>query len=435
MGSALSGLAMVTYSLLLAAVLVVGSPYWLFRMLTSGRYRAGLSQRLGRVPPELRAAIAGRQVVWLHAVSVGEVLAATRLVAELESALGEAWIIVVSTTTATGQTLARQRFGAGRVFYYPLDFAWSVRAWLRALQPRLLVLMESELWPRMVVECNCASIPVAVVNARVSDRSFTRGLRLRALWGPMLRRIDALLAQSEEDARRLLAMGARAAFVRAVGNLKYDVRAPQGNATRTRIQSLLSNAPLVIAGSTLEGEEAALLTAWPAILKASPSAVLLLAPRHPQRFAAALELARESGHPFLPCSQLSQDTPSLSGGTILVLDTLGDLAAIYSLGAVAFVGGSLVPRGGHNPLEPAQFRVPVVMGPSSQNFRDIVASLQIADAIRIIQDKQELQAVLIELLTARPQAEAMGERGHQVFERQQGATARTVEALLPLVQR
>jgi 3-deoxy-D-manno-octulosonic-acid transferase len=230
-------------------------------------------------------------------------------------------------------------------------------------------------------------------------------------------------------------MGARTASVRAVGNLKYDVRAPQENATRARIQSLLSNAPLVIAGSTLEGEEAALLAAWPAIRKAAPSAVLLLAPRHPERFAAVLQLACDSGHPFLPCSQLTQDTAPFVGGTILVLDTLGDLAAIYSLGAVAFVGGSLVPRGGHNPLEPAQFRVPIVMGPSFQNFRDIVASLQSADAIRIVRDKDELQTALIELLNARPQAEAMGERGHRVFEQQQGATARTVEALLPLVQR
>ena len=160
---------MVLYSLLLVAVLVVGAPFWLLRMVffskDQGRYRAGLEQRLGRVPAELQAAVAGRQVVWVHAVSVGEVLAATRLVAELEAALGEGWRIIVCTTSATGQSLAQERFGAASVFYYPLDFAWAVRAYLRALS-RMLVLMESELWPRMLVECGRRGIPVAVANAR-----------------------------------------------------------------------------------------------------------------------------------------------------------------------------------------------------------------------------------------------------------------------------
>jgi 3-deoxy-D-manno-octulosonic-acid transferase len=231
---------MAVYSLVLVAALVLGAPYWLARMVFSakerGRYRAGLAGRLGRVPAELRAAVAGRQVVWVHAVSVGEVLAATRLVAELEAALGEGWAIVVSTTTATGQGLARERFGAGgvgagRAFYYPLDFAWAVRAYLDAIKPKLLVLMESELWPRMLVECRRMGIPVAVVNARVSDRSFARGMRVRAVWRRVLGMVGLFLAQSEEDARRLVAMGARAESVRVVGNLKYDVRGARWRAS------------------------------------------------------------------------------------------------------------------------------------------------------------------------------------------------------------
>ena len=164
-------------------------------------------------------------MVWVHAVSVGEVLAATRLVAELEAALGDGWNIVISTTTATGQALAKERFGAERVFFYPLDFAWAVRAYLRALKPKMLVLMESELWPRMLVECGRTGVPVAVVNARVSDRSYARGVKVRAVWGNVLRRVNLFLAQSEEDARRLVAMGARSDAVQAIGNLKYDVRA------------------------------------------------------------------------------------------------------------------------------------------------------------------------------------------------------------------
>jgi len=426
---------MALYSLLLMAVLVVGSPYWVLRMATSGRYRAGLGERLGRVPAALRAAAAGKQVVWVHAVSVGEVLAATRLVAELETELGEGWSIVVSTTTATGQALARERFGAERVFYYPLDFAWAVRAYLRALEPKLLVLMESELWPRMLVECRRVGVPVAVANARVSDRSFARGLRVKAIWGRVLRRVDLFLAQSEEDGRRLVEMGARAERVRAVGNLKYDVRAASVNAMKERVGALLGEARLVVAGSLLEGEERAILGAWPAIQADGPETVLLLAPRHPQRFNDVVEIIRSADCSILRCSTLDGAMGRISDGTVLVLDTLGDLAAVYGLADVAFVGGSLVRRGGHNPLEPAQFGVPVVMGPSFENFRDIVTKMQAADGIRIVRDKVGLEAALIELLTDREAARAMGERGRAVFESQQGATARAVEALVGLVRR
>lgn len=430
---------MALYSLLLMTVLVVGSPYWLARMVFSsknrGRYREGLGQRLGRVPSTLRAAVAGRQVVWVHAVSVGEVLAATRLVAELESALGDGWLIVVSTTTATGQALARERFGAGRVFFYPLDFAWAVRAYLRVLRPKMLVLMESELWPRMLVECGRIGISVAVANARVSDRSFVRGLKVKPVWGKLLRRVDLFLAQSEEDARRLLAMGARKSRVKAIGNLKYDVRALGENAMKKRIGSLLWKSRLVIAGSTLQGEEKAMLAVWPQICKAVPDVALLIAPRHPDRFAEAVGLVRQSGYEFFQCSHLLLDTEPVFGGTILVLDTVGDLAAMYSLGAVALVGGSLVRRGGHNPLEPAQFGVPVVMGASFENFRDVVGKMQAADGIRIVQDKDELQLALVELLADREAAKAMGERGRAVFEAQSGATGRAVQALVALVKK
>ena len=423
------------YSLLLSGVLVLGAPYWLARMATSGRYRAGLGQRLGQVPVGLRAAVTGRQVVWLHAVSVGEVLAATRLVQELETALGEGWSIVVSTTTATGQALARERFGAERVFYYPLDFAWAVRAYLRALQPRLLVLMESELWPRMLVECRRAGVPTAVVNARVSDRSYARGLRVKAVWGKVLRMVGLFLAQSEEDGRRLVELGARPEAVRASGNLKYDVRAPGENAMKERIGSLLGDARLVVAGSLLEGEESAILKAWPTMQADGPEALLLLAPRHPQRFNDVVEMMRNTGCAVLRCSTLDGAMGRISDGTVLVLDTLGDLAAVYGLAAVAFVGGSLVAKGGHNPLEPAQFGVPVVMGLSFENFRDIVAKMQAADGIRIVRDKVGLEAALVDLLNDREAARAMGERGRAVFEAQQGATGRAVEALVGLVRR
>jgi 3-deoxy-D-manno-octulosonic-acid transferase len=427
----MQGLMMWVYSSLLLGVLVLGAPYWLVRMMTSGRYRAGLAGRLGMVSAELRAGVAGREVVWVHAVSVGEVMAATRLIRELRDAL-PGWVIAVSTTTETGQRLAKERLTGSPVFYIPLDFRFAVRRYLQVLRPKMLVLMESELWPRLIHECAKDGVPVAVVNARVSDRSFPRYMRLRRLWRPFLREVSVFLAQSEETAERLVKIGAPAERVRVTGNLKYDVQATGENAMTKQIGSLLSKSRLIAAGSTLDGEEDALLAAWPVIQKAVPDAALLIAPRHPDRFEEVLGLIRASGYPFFRCSQLLTATEPVLSGTILLLDTIGDLASVYSLGTAAFVGGSLVAKGGHSPLEPAQFGVPVVMGASYENFREVVGRMTEADGIRIVKDKEELAGALIALLRDGDAAAAMGQRGRAVFEAQAGATARTVSALMEL---
>ena len=435
-------MTMALYSLLLACVLVLGSPYWLWRAARSGAgWAASLAARLGRVPHELLAAVAGRQVVWVHAVSVGEVLAATQLVARLEQVLGDGWSIIVSTTTATGQALARQRFtgdkdfgaNAGRIFYYPLDFAWAVRAYLRALNPRMLVLMESELWPRMLVECGRAGIPVAVANARVSDRSFARGMRVRGMWSSLLQRVSLFLAQSDEDARRLLAMGANDRAVRFVGNLKYDAAEPARSEIVQRLDILRRGKRLVIAGSTLEGEEQMLLSAWAKVRQALPDVQLMIAPRHPQRFQDVVKLIAANGYLTVLASHLPGMQGEIANGSIVLLNTIGDLAAAYGIAEIAFVGGSLVPRGGHNPLEPARFGVPVVMGPSYENFRDIVGKMQRANGIRMVQEAGELGCTLTKMLADSASAKVIGERGRQVFEQQQGATARTVKALIELM--
>jgi 3-deoxy-D-manno-octulosonic-acid transferase len=229
-------------------------------------------------------------------------------------------------------------------------------------------------------------------------------------------------------------MGARVEAVRAIGNLKYDVRAAKETEMTKRIRSALGDARLVVAGSLLEGEETALLAAWPAMQEESSDVVLLIAPRHPQRFSGVVEMIRSADCAVLRCSTLDGAIGRISDGTVLVLDTLGDLAAMYGLADVAFVGGSLVKRGGHNPLEPAQFGVPVVMGPSYENFREVVGKMLAVDGIRIVQDKDELESALVELLTDREAARAMGERGRRVFEEQQGATGRAVAALVGLVR-
>src|SRR5271157_3170313 len=266
---------LVLYSLALFLVLVVGVPWWLFRMATSGKYREGLAERLGRVPKRILSA-GDKPVIWVHAVSVGEVLAASRLIDEL-AARAPGWRVVISTTTRTGQKIARARFGADRVFYFPLDFAFAVRAWLRALRPRMVVLLETEFWPRFLSECRQMHIPVAVVNARISDRSWPRYMRLRFLWRRLLNSFALVLAQSELDAERLTAIGA--SNVRVGGNLKFGIRVQKPAAVAEALRkNLPPGVKVVVCGSTLEGEEDVLLNALP------PDVVTILAPRHPERF-------------------------------------------------------------------------------------------------------------------------------------------------------
>ena len=416
----------ILYNLALLAVLVAGSPWWLWKMATTHKYRKGLGERLGRV----RVRTDARPTIWLHAVSVGEVLAVSRLVGELERAFPE-FRLLISTTTKTGQDVARERFGQERVFYCPLDLPWATRAYLKALKPRMLILAETEFWPNLLSGCYRRGISVAVVNARISDRSWPRYRFFKRIWRPLLSRIGRVLAQSEIDAERLRTLGCVAQRVTVSGNLKFDVRAAvEAEATRM-LKAGAEGARFVVAGSTLEGEEAALLEAWPRLLTSDKNLVMVIAPRHPERFAAVAALLDQSGVDWVRRSGWkSEDT--LRAGQVVLLDTIGELASVYSLAAVAFVGGSLVAAGGHNPLEPAQFGVPIVMGPHYANFRAITEDLRKHDALRIT-EKEDLTNTLMELLSDGETARAMGERAKKVFGQQSGATGRSVEALRSLL--
>ncbi len=419
---------MIVYSCLLAAALVLSSPWWLWRMATSGRYRAGLAERLGLVSPELVQAVTNRDVIWLHAVSVGEVLAAEGLIAELQATLPD-WVIAVSTTTAAGQRIARERLAGFPVFYMPLDFAFAMRRILHVLQPRLVLLMESELWPRMLTECEKSGIPIAVVIARISDRSLPRYLGLRWFWKPLLAKVTLFLAQGDESAERLEKIGVDIRRIRVVGNLKYDAPLPQRNQLVGALRANLPmNSELVVCGSTLEGEETKILEAWKRITTTGHSGVLLIAPRHPQRFAA---VARLAGPKALRVSEWMQRPQPLESGQVLVLDSVGDLASVYKVATVAFIGGSLVRKGGHNPLEAARFGVPVVMGPSYQNFREIVEGMRACDAIYIVEDGN----LTLALHQAMTRGRVVGRRARDFFDTQTGATGRTVIAVTDLLRR
>ena len=418
------------YSALLLLVLALSAPWWLLEMLRHGKYRTGLRERLGEVPPRLT--VESREAIWIHAVSVGEVLAVTRIVEELKALL-PGWRVVVSTTTDTGQNLARQRFGENNVFYFPLDLSWAVKAYLRALRPKLLIMAESEFWPNLLHQAHSAGVPVAVVNARVSGRSLPRYLMFRGLLRGVMRNVDVFLAQSEEDAQRLVRIGAPPERVQVGGNLKFEVKPAAKTPFVEAFAAALRHAeigPVLVAGSTLEGEESMLLDCFCKVLARFPDALMVLAPRHPERFTAVASLLDASGIRWQRRS--SWDAQSFTAGEVFLLDSIGELAGLYQFADLAFVGGSLVPKGGHNVLEAAQFGSAILVGPHTENFRDIIAIFQRVGALRVVTANTLTPTVMV-LLANDTTREQMGRRALEVMQTQEGATERTVAALMKLL--
>ena len=417
----------------LAVGMVASLPYWLFQMVRHGKYRKGLTERLGRVPMRLRLPGQQESVIWVHAVSVGEVFAVAGLVEELQRRFPQHRIFI-STTTDTGQALARQRFGEASVFYFPMDFAFAVRPYLRALRPEMVVIAETEFWPNVMRLAHASGARIAVVNARISDRSWPRYRRFRGLLRRLLANVDLFLAQTQEDAARLQDIGANPERVRVTGNLKFDIPLPDPPAIVESLRRSIAAAgagPVLVCGSTVEGEESLLLKAFENLLVQYPQAVMILAARHPERFGAVAALLERMSVRF--CRRSLWDGEPLTGG-VLLLDTIGELAALYALADIAFVGGSLVPRGGHNIIEPAQHGVATVVGNHTENFRDIVSLFQSRDAVRIV-GPAELPLVLLELLANDKERRALGQWAAETMRSQIGATARTADELQELLAR
>jgi 3-deoxy-D-manno-octulosonic-acid transferase len=418
------------YSALLAVGLVVCLPYWLLQRMRHGKYRAGLGERLGRVPQRL-VAQPSRPTIWVHAVSVGEVLAVSGLVGEFTKRFTE-YRVVVSTTTDTGQKLARTRFGAENVFYFPLDFAFAIRPYLRLLRLELIVIAETEFWPNFLRLAHASGARIAVVNARISDRSLPGYWRMRRLLKGVLQQVDLFLTQTGEDARRLEEIGAAAERVHVTGNLKFDVPAPAAPSIIASLRAAFQQShttPVIVCGSTVDGEESLLLQAFVNVLASHPRAVMVLAPRHPERFGEVTELLNQLGMRFWRRSLWSGD-PVVGG--VLLIDTIGELAALYGLADVAFVGGSLVPRGGHNIIEPALHGVPIVVGNHTENFRDIVSLFQSRGAVRVV-GPAELPLVLMDLISNPVERAELGRRAAETLQTQMGATQRTLQELEKLL--
>jgi len=423
------------YSLLLAAGMLLSLPYWLYQMLRHGKYRSSMAERLGRVPARLAAAEAAcspsKPVIWVHAVSVGEVLAVSGLIEDIRRQFPHHRVLV-TTTTDTGQELARARFGEDNVCYFPMDFGFAIRPYLRILRPELVVLAETEFWPNFLQLAHSSGARIAVVNARISDRSWPSYRRFGWALRKMLAHVDLFLAQTEQDSARLKSIGAAAGRVQVAGNLKFDVgsSAPPPIVESLRRSLAAEGAgPVLVCGSTVEGEEPPLVKAFENVRVEHPRAVMVLAPRRPERFDEVAILLQQLD---IRSHRRSRWQGEPLAGGVFLLDSIGELAALYGLADVAFVGGSLVARGGHNIIEPAQHGVAIVVGTHTENFRDMVTLFKSRDAVQIV-TLSELPLTLMHLLANNGERRALGRRATDTMRSQMGATARTLEALNTLL--
>lgn len=436
------------YRILTAAGMFVLAPYYALRGRRRGEPASAFGERLGRLPREMAARAAGGGAIWIHAVSVGEVLAAKPLMEGLKKKFpGRA--VFVSTTTETGQRLARERLqGADGIFYFPLDWIVPVRRALRAMRPALVIIMETEIWPNFLREARRGGVPVVFVNARISTRSFARFERWKYFIGVffalVLRDAELFLAQTPEDAARLGAMGAEEERIEVTGNLKYDAEPPAVGRFGAWLEGQMRQQerwPVVVAGSVVAGEEEAVLAAYDIVQRKWRHALLVLAPRKPDQFGAAAAIAAAGGWNVVRRSGLDLSgvgADSDSGSTakldesadVLVLDSIGELAGIYSLADAVFVGGSLVPAaGGHNILEPAWFARPPVFGTSMENFREMAEQFRAARAGIQVTSGPMLGKVWVQLIEDTAAREKMGKAAQELSARNRGATARSLERI------
>jgi 3-deoxy-D-manno-octulosonic-acid transferase len=420
-----------------SALLVVFSPLICYRWLKAGKYREGWSEKfLGKAP--LR--IGEHPCLWFHAVSVGEVLLLRPLVREMARRRPN-WQVVISTSTTTGLAVARRTYPDLVTFYAPLDFSWSTGRAIARIRPTVLALVELELWPNLIRAAKRASAQVAIINARLSPRSY-RGYRsLRRPLQPTLGRIDFVAAQNAEYARRFVDLGVASHRVSVTGSVKYDgLESDRNNARTLELRQLLGLAStdlVFVAGSTMEGEEAAVLSAYSTARRQHRGLRLILVPRHAERFDAVAAWLSQQGEPVVRRSELKHPVRKTSGGSppVILVDTIGELSAIWGLADVAFVGGSLrAGRGGQNMMEPAAYGASVMFGPHIANFRETVDQLLERNAARQVADARELTRGLLADLDDPESAAARGAAGRDFVLAQNGAAGRTLSELDRLVE-
>lgn len=438
------------YSVLVMIVAVLASPWFIYQAVRYKKYVGSLGQRMGYLPVSFN--MDGDESIWIHAVSVGEVLTARPLISDLKRRYPNLRMFL-STTTMAGQQLARRSVqDVDAVFYFPFDLGFVVRRTLDLVRPKLFIMMETEIWPNLLRECRARGIKTAVVNGRISARSFPRYRMIRPMMRRVMDHIDRFLVQSEESARRFIDLGADPARVVVTGSLKFDslelsstalqAGAPAARSVRGGVEArardrvlryfrVPASRAVIVAGSTMKGEEAHVLRAFRKVRAAAPNTLLVLAPRNPERFGEAEHLARSEGWKVARRSDLAVDSePRVD---IVILDTIGELATIYQIATIVFVGGSLVATGGHNVLEPAVFGKPIVFGPHMQNFFEIADAFVSNGAGVQLSGDDELEEAFLSLMGDPVRRARLGAAARALVEANRGANEKSVTVLTALL--
>jgi 3-deoxy-D-manno-octulosonic-acid transferase len=425
------------YSVLIVTFFLVMSPYLAWQAVRYRKYIGSLRQRLGYLPISFN--LDAEQSIWIHAVSVGEVLTARAILPQLRERY-PGYRLFLSTTTMTGQQIARNSLQyVDEVFYFPFDLGFIVNRTLRLVKPKLFVMMETEIWPNLLRACHRNGIRTALVNGRISSRSYPRYRLARPFFRRVLTNVDRFCMQGEESARRIIDIGADPEKVTVTGSLKFDsLDLPAGPQSSDRGQNRVlryfrvpPDRPVLIAASTLKGEEEPVFEAFQRIRARVPEALLIIAPRKPERFDEVEQLARRCGWNVARRSELPVDSEPRQD--VVVLDTIGELAQLYQVATAVFVGGSLVDQGGHNIIEPAVFGKPIVFGPYMQNFAEIARAFVENDAAIQIRTPRELEHALLGLLNDPVRRARLGAAARALVEANRGARGKTMTALARLL--
>jgi 3-deoxy-D-manno-octulosonic-acid transferase len=427
------------YTLLILLFGIVASPYLAYQAIRYRKYISSLSQRMGYLPVSFN--LDGEESIWIHAVSVGEVLTARALISDLKRRYPQLRIFL-STTTLGGQQVARRNVqDVDAVFYFPFDLTFIVRRTLGLVKPRMFIMMETEIWPNLLRACKSMGVATVMVNGRISSRSYPRYRLVKPFMRDVLTHVDRFCMQSEESARRIIDIGADPAKVTVTGSLKFDSLDTPGAATIEargqqrvlRYFRMTSGRPVIVAGSTMRGEEEPMLQAFRRIKGNVTNPLLVLAPRNPERFNEVVQLARSQAFVTVRRSDLPIDAEPRA--EVVVLDTIGELAQVYQIATAVFVGGSLVDTGGHNILEPAVFGTPIVFGPHMQNFKEIAEAFVVHDAAVQISSARALEDALLALLTDPVRRARLGAAARALVESNRGAKEKSLTVIgqiLPL---
>ncbi len=420
------------YDLVLYCSALFLVPFYLYRGLRFGKTRRGLRERLGRYGQDFPGLLKGRQVIWVHAVSVGETRAAIPLLRALRGRYPEA-VLILSNVTESGREIAAGLAGVDHVIFFPFDLSWIVRKTLDLIRPDIIMLVETEIWPNFVMEARRRQIPVVLVNGRISDRSFPRYWKAGKLFLPVLLSLTDFCMQSEQDSRRIRRLGAPSGRVQVTGNLKFDMQPPSIDPSelekfREELK-LPADSRIWVAGSTHEGEENQLVDVYLKLRQTCPELFLILVPRHPERCRQVQETLAKQGVEAILRSTLPTMKKPLQVGEVLVVDTLGEVLKLYGLADLVFVGGSLVNVGGHNILEASLLKKPVMFGSYMQNFKEIANLVRAAYGGLQAKSGEDLYRQMSLLLENPEEATRIGENGYHLLEENRGATQRTLEVI------